>query len=270
MRAIIKAGVIGFPIAHSLSPKLHNYWLKKYGINGEYKAYDVSPAMLGNFVRTMAEKGFSGCNVTIPHKQAVMGFLDQVNDLARAIGAVNTVVARDGKLIGKNTDAYGFMENIRPMLPGKNKAVVLGGGGAAKAVWNTLIGEGFREIIVTNRTAEKITVAPGGYYRAAAWEDRAKILEGVDLLVNATSLGMTGKDALGIDLTLLPRHALVNDIVYTPLVTPLLAAAKERGNPVVDGLGMLLHQAAPAFKEWFGLNYMPEVTNELRQFILAA
>lgn len=264
---MIHSGVIGHPIAHSLSPKLHGYWLKKYAIDGEYKAYDVAPESLEDFIRTMPERGLAGCNVTIPHKEEVLLLVDEVDDLARAVGAVNTVVVREGKIYGTNTDVAGFSENIKPHLTGKNKAVILGAGGAARAVIVALKQLGFAEIIITNRTQERAEeLAAQHGLSTVLWNKKDAVLAGADLLVNTTSLGMAGKEPLDIALDALPKSALVTDIVYKPLITPLLAAAKARGNPIVDGLGMLIHQAVPGFEAWFGIR--PEVTNELRQFIL--
>ncbi|MDX2074256.1 MAG: shikimate dehydrogenase [Alphaproteobacteria bacterium] len=280
---MIRAGVIGHPIAHSLSPKLHNYWLKKYNIEGEYIAYDVAPEDLRSWIKSMPEKGFAGCNVTIPYKEEVFSLLGgNVDGIALRLGAVNTVVVEGSRIIGLNTDAYGFTQNIAPYikrLEKKEKAVVLGAGGAANAVWESLISLGFKEVALTNRTHEKFkdkepllksifAKNQGTTHQIYEWLDFDSMFKDADLLVNTTSLGMAGKEPLDISLDALPKTALVTDIVYRPLMTPLLVAAKARGNPVVDGLGMLLHQAAPGFKAWFGV--MPEVTSELRQFILAS
>lgn len=263
---IKKAGVIGWPVSHSLSPRLHGYWLNKYNIAGEYGAYPVEPENLPEFVENLRwDKDFAGVNLTIPHKETVMGLLDEVDSPAQVIGAVNTIVIKDGKLLGTNTDAIGFAENIRASITGRRKAVVLGAGGAAKSVIFALRELGFEEIIITNRTRERAEKS-GDNLQVIDWEDRNKILGNTDLLVNATSLGMAGKEKLEIDLPLLPQTALVTDIVYNPLITPLLAQAQARGNPTVDGLGMLLHQAVPAFEAWFGVR--PEVTEELRQYVL--
>ena len=271
MSNIIKAGVIGWPVSHSLSPRLHNFWLKKYNINGEYKAYPVEPGGLPEFIKNMrADENFRGVNLTIPHKEIVMDLLDIVADAARKIGAVNTIINENGKLCGINTDAYGFAENIKPFIADKKKAVVLGAGGAAKAVCFALNEAGFKDVIITNRTisrAESLSSVIRNLSSVVDWEKRSEILHGVDLLVNTTSLGMTGKEPLEINLSLLPKTALVTDIVYSPLITPLLAQARDRGNPAVDGLGMLLHQAVPAFEAWFGIR--PEVDVELRNHILS-
>ncbi len=268
MGNIKKAGVVGWPVAQSLSPRLHGYWLKKYNIDGEYKAYPVEPEELKEFIKKL-RVGFCGVNLTIPHKEEVIRLLDEVDSIAKDIGAVNTIVVKDGKLYGTNTDAYGFAENIRVQVKGRKKAVVLGAGGAAKAVIFALKQLGFEDVIITNRTAERAeTLSSIIHYplSVAHWQKRSEILEGADLLVNTTSLGMKGKEPLNIDLSLLSRSALVTDIVYSPLITPLLVQARERGNNIVDGLGMLLHQAVPAFEAWFGVR--PEVTEELRQHLL--
>jgi len=278
---MIKAGVIGYPIAHSLSPRLHNFWLKKYTIDGEYKAYEVAPDALEDFIRTMPARGFAGCNVTIPHKERVCELLKaegEVGNSALMLNAVNTVVVKNGKLHGSNTDTFGFSQNISPHIKTKKKAVVLGAGGAATAIWHVLISLGFSEVHLTNRTKENlehkktlldamIKRMPSVKYIIHDWDARSAVLRDADLLVNTTSLGLPGNPPLDIDLSLLPQDALVTDIVYNPLITPLLAAAQARGNPIVDGLGMLLHQAAPGFEAWFGKK--PEVTKELRESILA-
>ena len=271
MSNIIKAGVIGWPVSHSLSPRLHNFWLKKYNINGEYKAYPVEPDGLPEFIKNMrADENFRGVNLTIPHKEMVMDLLDIVDDTARQIGAVNTIINENGKLRGINTDAYGFSENIKPFIADNKKAVVLGAGGAAKAVCFALNEAGFKDVIITNRTisrAESLSSVIRNLSSVVDWEKRSEILHDTDLLVNTTSLGMTGKEKLEIDLSLLPKTALVTDIVYSPLITPLLAQARDRGNPTIDGLGMLLHQAVPAFEAWFGIR--PEVDIELRNHVLS-
>jgi shikimate dehydrogenase len=263
------AGVIGWPVEHSLSPKLHSYWLKHYGIDGEYSAWAAEPKNLAAALKSLPQKNWHGCNLTIPHKEAALALVDSVDDVARAIGAINTIIVKENKLHGTNTDAYGFIENIRPHLPArKNKAVVLGAGGAARAVCYALIKEGFASVSVINRTHDKSIVLAeqfGNMISAATWENRAALLGDADLLVNTTSLGMKGKEPLDLDLSKLPTSALVTDIVYTPLVTPLLQQAKTRGNRIVDGLGMLLYQAVPGFAAWFGTR--PEVTDELREHV---
>ncbi|MEZ5690080.1 MAG: shikimate dehydrogenase [Rickettsiales bacterium] len=271
MNSIKKAGVIGFPVAHSLSPRLHNYWLKKYNIKGEYKAYPVESENLGKFIgKLRIDKDFAGVNLTIPHKQAVIEFLDEVDDISRKIGAVNTVISENGKLIGINTDAYGFANNIGLEFPDNKKAVIIGAGGAAKAVLYVIGNLEFDEIIIVNRTrkkAEELAEESGFKVKVEDWEERGEVLKDVDLLVNTTSLGLVGNPPLEIDLSSLPKEALVTDIVYTPLITPFLEKASKRGNQVIDGLGMLLYQAVPAFEAWFGIR--PEVDDELRQYLLS-
>ena len=266
----LRACVMGWPVSHSLSPKLHGYWLKYYAIEGVYTAREVLPEVLGTALRELHKNGWRGSNLTIPHKEAALGYVDHLDDAAKAIGAVNTVVVHDGKLYGSNSDAYGFTENIRAYLPERTKkAVILGAGGAAKAVCYALLQLGFTDIHISNRSlprAKEIARQFGGVVTCVPWEKRKSALMDADLLVNATSLGMTGKEALILDLDPLPKHALVTDIVYAPLMTPLLETAKARGNPVVDGLGMLLHQAVPGFEAWFGVR--PEVTRALRNAVL--
>ncbi len=269
------AGVMGWPVAHSLSPRLHRFWLDRYGIDGAYEPIAVPPEDFDNTIRNLASTGFRGVNLTIPHKEAGLKVCDEVDDLARRIGAVNTVVLEEGRLVGSNTDAFGFIENLRHGTPGWNPAAgpafVLGGGGAARAVAVALADAGAPEVRVCNRTAARagaLAAALGAPAVAVPWAEREAGLGGAALLVNATSLGMTGQPGLELDLHELPVSALVTDIVYTPLETALLARARARGNPAVDGLGMLLHQARPGFEAWFGV--APEVTAKLRAFVLSA
>jgi shikimate dehydrogenase len=267
-----KACVIGWPVAHSLSPKLHGFWLKQYGIDGSYEPWEIKPDQLPQAMQDLRAQKFIGCNLTLPHKELVMPLLATFDDAAKAIGAANTITVRpDGTLHGANTDAYGFSENIRSQggFAGKHKAVVLGAGGAARAVVKALRDEGFKQIILCNRTVEKAQSVAGHFgVAAAAWEQRAQLLEGTDLLVNATSLGLKDNPKLDLDLALLPRAALVCDIVYHPLMTDFLKAAQARGNPTIDGLGMLIWQAVPAFEAWFGVR--PEVTKEVRNYLMAS
>lgn len=266
------AGVIGWPVSHSLSPALHNYWLREHGLAGNYVALPVEPSRLQEILPGLPLLGFRGVNLTLPHKQDVLPMLAGIDDVARAIGAANTLIfTREGAAYGMNTDAYGFIENIRPHLPERRgKAVMLGAGGAARAVAYALIQEGFSEILVINRTSDKAQSLASDFpgLTAAPWEQRHAILASASLLVNTTSLGMSGQPPLELNLSALPQHALVTDIVYSPLMTPLLMAAQSRGNPVVDGLGMLLHQAVPAFEAWFGIR--PRVTRKLREHVLKA
>jgi shikimate dehydrogenase len=271
----IKSGVIGWPIDHSLSPRLHGFWLRQHAINGSYQAIAVEAKSLKKMLRTLAGDGFAGLNVTVPHKETVLAHLDEVTDQARRIGAVNTIIVDDkGRLMGSNTDGFGFIENLKSGHSGfsaaSGPAVVLGAGGAARAIVAALTDEGAPSIILVNRTrkrAEQIADDLGGPVRVVDWNERSSVLKEAALLVNTTTLGMTGKAALDISLDALPGEALVNDIVYAPLETPLLAAAKRRGNAAVDGLGMLLHQGRPGFAAWFGVD--PQVTDELRRHVLS-
>lgn len=270
-----KAGVIGWPIDHSLSPVIHGEWLARYGIAGSYDRIAVAPESLGSSVADLCEQGFCGFNVTLPHKQNVISFLDDVDDLATRIGAVNTVRFQDGRKTGTNTDAFGFMQNLRaggvPKVTGK-RAVVLGAGGAARAIIVALLDAGIGSLTLTNRTEERARSLAHEYLdtriKVAPWGDRAATLEGADLLVNTTSLGMAGQLPIDLSLDALPANAVVNDLVYMPLKTPLLDEAQSRGNLVIDGLGMLLHQAVPGFEAWFGVR--PEVDNALRGAVLRA
>lgn len=274
---IPRAGVIGWPVAHSRSPKLHGFWLKQHGLVGRYDKLPVPPEDLAAFIADLPkEPGFRGVNVTIPHKIAVLPLMAQVDDAARRIGAVNTVVVQpDGSLHGSNTDAFGFIENLKADAPAgwnaaNGPAVVLGAGGAARAVIVALLDAGVNELRLANRSIEKAEALAAEFGKAilpVAWDERATALAGANLLVNTTSLGMAGQPPLELALDDLPPAALVNDIVYSPLVTDLLANAKARGNPVVDGLGMLLHQGRPGFEAWFGV--APTVTPELRDAVLA-
>ncbi len=270
----VKTGLIGHPVSHSKSPLIHNCWIAQHGLQGEYKAIDISSNDLKTGVQKLIDEGYAGFNVTTPHKQDIFALCDEVDDTARAIGAVNTVVIKDGKLYGTNTDAYGFMQNViegigKPDFS-KGPCVVLGAGGAARAVIHALIEAGVTNIIVTNRTGDKardIRSMNNKILRLAEWEYRSDILKGASFVVNTTSSGMTGKDPLDIDLSLLPIYAPVADIVYAPLMTDLLVAAERRGNPIVTGIGMLLHQARGGFEKWYGVS--PSVTKELEAKILA-
>ena len=270
------AGIMGWPIAHSRSPALHKFWLDVHGIDGIYVPMPVRPEHLAQALRALPALGFRGCNLTIPHKQMALSVVDRVDPLARRIGAMNTVVvAPDGGLEGSNTDVYGFRESLRESAPdwqpATGPAVVLGAGGAARAVVAALIDAGVAEIRLVNRTigraqlmAEDLGAA--GRISIHSWHERAAALAGAGLLVNTTSLGMVGEPGLEIDLAELPQPAVVVDIVYVPLETGLLAAARQRGNRTVDGLGMLLHQGRPGFEAWFGTAV--RVTRELRAAVL--
>ena len=271
---MIRAGVMGWPVGHSLSPRLHGYWLAHHGIDGDYRALAVAPEALAQRLAGLADEGLRGVNLTLPHKPAALAMMASLSPAARAIGAVNTVVVgADGSLAGDNTDAFGFMENLRARAPhwsaASGPAVVLGAGGAARAVCHGLLEAGAPELRLINRTmarAEALAAMDAARITPRPWAERAEALVGAALLVNTTTLGMAGQAALDLDLAALPPEALVADIVYAPLETPLLAAAARRGNAVVDGLGMLLHQARPGFAAWFGV--MPEVTAGLRAHVL--
>jgi len=274
-KPFILAGVMGWPVAHSRSPAIHNHWIRHYGLNGSYVLLPVQPERIVDAVRGLRALGFAGCNITIPHKVAAMPLMDRIDPLARRIGAINTVVVeKDGALAGYNTDAYGYIQSLLDAQPGwradAGPITVLGAGGAARAILVALAERGAQEIRLCNRSLDKaqaLAAEFGAPIRAVPWEQRADALEGCALLVNTTSLGMKGQDPLEIALDQLPRHALVSDIIYVPLETPLLAAARARGHVAVDGLGMLLNQARPAFQHWFGV--LPALTPELRRLIEA-
>ena len=264
------AGVLGWPVSHSRSPRLHGYWLRQHGIDGAYLPLPVAPADFGQAVRALVALGFRGANVTIPHKEAAFALCDTVDDAARRMGAVNTLVFEDGRIHGSNTDGFGFLESIAEQAPGwraaDGPAVLLGAGGAARAIAAALLAAGCPALTLVNRNvarAEALAASLGGPVRVATVPPLAEAA----LLVNATSLGMAGQPPLNIDLAPLPGHAVVADAVYVPLETPLLAAARARGLRAVDGLGMLLHQARPGFHYWFGT--MPAVDAALRGFVAA-
>jgi shikimate dehydrogenase len=267
------AGVMGWPVAHSRSPRLHGYWLRHYGIDGAYVPFAVPPPRLEQALRALPALGIAGCNVTVPHKEAALGVVDEVEPLARRVGAVNTIVAgADGRLEGRNTDVVGFLAHLRESVPewrpGDGPAAVLGAGGAARAVCVALLDAGVAEVRVVNRTmarAEALARDLAGPV-ARPWSERHAALADAALVVNTTSLGMGGQPPLELDLAPLGPGAVVYDLVYVPLETPLLASARSRGLRAVDGLGMLLHQARPGFAAWFGRD--PEVTPELRAFVL--
>ena len=256
----VLAGVMGWPVAHSRSPLIHGHWIAHYGLRGAYVPLAVQAGQLEQALRALPVLGFAGCNLTIPHKVQALFFLDQIDPIARRIGAVNTVVVQaDGSLRGTNTDAFGYIESLRQAQPAwvadRGPAVVLGAGGAARAVLCALIDAGVPLIRLCNRDggkAQALAQEFGAGVQALPWSERHGALQGAQLLVNTTSLGMQGQDALEIRLDALPEKAVVSDIVYLPRITPLLAAAQARGNPIAEGLGMLLHQARPAFAAWFG------------------
>ncbi|AXI56597.1 Shikimate dehydrogenase (NADP(+)) (plasmid) [Pseudoseohaeicola sp. NH-UV-7] len=268
------AGVIGSPIAHSRSPALHQFWLRKYGIPGFYIPMDVATDNLEQVIRTLPKMGFVGVNVTIPHKETVMKVADLVTDRATLIGAANTLIFRkDGKIHADNTDGFGFIENLKQGAPAWNPksgpAVVLGAGGAARAVVASLADSGVPEILLTNRTrvrAEKLRDDFGKRVTVVDWVQAGNLMEDAAIVINTTSLGMIGKPELRVPLDGLRKGTVVTDLVYTPLKTNLLTEAEAAGCITVDGLGMLLYQAVPAFERWFGKR--PEVDSETRAVVL--
>ena len=268
------AGVMGWPVDHSLSPKLHGHWLDFYEIDGAYVPLAVQPERLEDALRALPALGFAGANLTVPHKEAALEFVDVCDDTADRIGAVNTVVVRsDGSIEGRNTDGYGFLQSLCEGAPQwqaeDGPAALIGGGGGARAICAALQKAGAPEIRIVNRTAERadrLADEFGAPVMSLPWAERKEALDGVSLLVNATTLGMRGQPPLDLDLALLPQSALVTDIVYVPLRTALLRDAQSRNNHIVDGLGMLLHQARPGFAAWFGRD--PEVTPALRTHML--
>ena len=270
------AGVMGWPVMHSRSPMLHNHWIEQYGLAGAYLPLAIAPEGLAAALRALHPLGFAGCNLTLPHKQKAMTLVDEVDAVAKRIGAISCVTVRpDGSLAGTNNDCFGFIHNLKQEQPGwradAGPVVVLGAGGGARAVCYALMQEGAKEVRLVNRSfaraqslADEFGVS-GVSLEALPWEKRHDALEGAAMAVNTTSQGMAGQGALDIRLDALPKTALAADIIYVPLETPFLAAARQRGNPTVTGLGMLLHQARPAWKLWFGLE--PAVTVELREMI---
>jgi shikimate dehydrogenase len=267
-----RACVMGWPISHSLSPAIHGFWLKEHRLGGEYVKAAVEPKDFEEFLRNLAGHGFCGGNVTVPHKLEAYRLCEFRDDAAEAIGAVNTVWFKDGKLAGSNTDAYGFVANLDHESPGwdRGKSVVLiGAGGAARAIAWALSRRGFKDIRIVNRTKERAAKLASSFLRARAFglDSIGEALDGASLTVNASTLGMTGAPPLQIDLSGVCRNAAVCDIVYHPLETALLRQARERGLATVDGLGMLLHQAVPGFEKWFGIR--PDVTLALKEAVLA-
>jgi len=266
---------MGWPVAHSRSPTLHSFWLHKYGLPGAYVQLPVAPGQLQPALGGLAALGFRGCNITLPHKVDAMRLVHAVDPLARRMGAINTIVVQpDGSLTGFNNDGFGYIQSLFDAKPDwradTGPVTVLGAGGAARAVVLSLAERGAREIRLINRTQAKAQALAdefGGPLTVLPWEARHDALEGVALLVNTTSQGMHGNPPLALDLGKLPTRALVSDVIYVPLETPLLAAARQRGNPTVNGLGMLLNQARPAFEAWFGV--LPEITPELRRAVEA-
>lgn len=267
------AGVMGWPVTHSRSPRLHGFWLREHGIDGVYIPMAVRPEDFAEVLRAIPKLGFRGCNLTLPHKEMALSLIDRIEPAARRIGAVNTiVVGEDGRLEGRNTDVSGFIENLKACVPGldfrRGPAVVLGAGGGARAVVAGLLDQGCPAIRVVNRDlarAERLAAELGGA-TAHGWEALPGLLGETHLLVNSTSLGMAGSPSLTVDLAPMPAGGVVSDLVYAPLETDLLATARARGLAAVDGLGMLLHQGVAGFEAWFGVR--PRVTEELRAWVL--
>lgn len=268
-----RAFVCGHPISHSRSPLIHGYWLDALGIEGSYARIDVPPAEFAHFIQSFHAAGYAGGNITIPHKEAALPLVDSRDEAAEAIGAVNTVWLEDGRISASNTDAYGYATSLDEEAPGWDQsaaAVVLGAGGAARAVVHALKTRGISDIRVVNRTvlrAAELADQFGGFITAHSWDALPDLLSDADLLINTTSLGMAGKPGRMPDLSDLPDATIVSDVVYVPLETPLLSAARARGLKTVGGIGMLLHQAAPGFERWFGKR--PQVTAELRRLVSA-
>lgn len=267
-----KAFVIGWPISHSRSPLIHGHWLRTYRLGGTYERIPVRPEDLASFIGSLGERGFVGGNVTLPHKEQVLELAAVATDTARRIGAANTLYFEDGRLVADNTDAYGFITHLDRSAPGWSKRsgsiVLLGAGGAARAIIHAFLERGVDRLIVLNRSPDRAGQLARHFGRGVttmAWEHRMESLAEASVLVNTTSLGMTGQPPLEIDLSGLKGTSTVADIVYTPLETPLLADARRLGHVAVDGLGMLLHQAVPGFERWFGVR--PEVTEPLRALI---
>lgn len=276
-------GLIGWPVSHSLSPKLHGYWLQKHGIDGSYVPLPVEPERVEQAIAGLPALGIAGVNVTVPHKQAVIPCLDRIEATAERLGAVNTIlVHKDGTLEGHNTDAYGFRAcldrqagpEIKRQIEENRQVTVVGAGGAARAVIDAVLQAGYRRLVITNRTLDKARhlsddfqqFYPQADISACDWAERAELLMETGLLINTTSLGMIGKPPLDLDLTPLQSDAVVADIVYAPLITPLLSAARDRDLKIVDGLDMLLFQAQASFELWHGVK--PEVDSGLRHFML--
>ena len=269
------AGVIGHPVAHSRSPALHSYWLRRYGLQGHYIPLDIAPADLPDLIHILPRLGFVGLNVTVPHKEAILRIADVITDRAALIGAANTLIfRRDGKIHADNTDGSGFIANLRQRalnwVPASGPAVVFGAGGAARAVIAALIEVGVPEIRLTNRTrvrADGLRADFGAKVIVHDWVQASNIVQDAMTVVNTTSLGMTGKPDFHAPLQALSPRALVTDLVYTPLKTRFLIDAEAAGCTVVDGLGMLLHQAAPGFERWFGQR--PDVDEATRTAVLS-
>jgi len=271
----VLAGVMGWPVAHTRSPAIHNHWIAKYGLKGAYVQLPVQPERLEAAIRGLAALGFAGCNVTVPHKVSAMHLMDELHPAARRVAAINTIVVQpDGRLLGMNNDGAGYIQSLRDAdatwRGDAGPALVLGAGGAARAIVVALLDEGVPELRITNRTLERAQELAndfGDRVKVVPWAERNDAMAGVSLLVNTTTLGMHGQAPLDVALGALPREAMVSDAIYIPLETPLLAQARMRGHRTVNGLGMLLNQARPAFQSWFGV--LPEVTPELRAAVQA-
>lgn len=270
-----KAFVIGHPIAHSKSPMIHGHWIDLYGLDASYEAIDVAPENLAEFVEALRQGAFRGGNATIPHKEELIALCDEVDPLAEQIGAVNTLMVDEGRVRGSNSDYIGFLANLDAEAPGWDEeletAIVLGAGGASRAILAALGMRGVKTIVLLNRNvarAQALASHFGPQIVAAGLSEFERFAPRAGLVVNTSSVGMNGTRFTDFDLLALPADAVVNDIVYTPLITPLLADAAARQLRIVDGLGMLLHQAVPGFSDWFGVT--PEVTSDLREKILKA
>lgn len=269
------AGVMGMPIFQSRSPVIHNHWIREHGIRGAYGHFPVQPDRVEAAIRGLSALGLSGCNITLPHKVAAMPLMDELTPLARRIGAINCIVVQaDGRLVGHNNDGYGYIQSIRDAQPNwradAGPIVVLGAGGAARAVVISLIEAGAQRIRLINRSKDKALALADGLesvVQVLDWTERHAALAGAAMLVNTTNQGMYGQPALDLKLDELPREALVSDLIYIPLQTPLLAQASARGHATVNGLGMLLNQAIPAFEAWFGVR--PSITPGLHQAVMA-
>jgi shikimate dehydrogenase len=271
----VLAGVMGWPVAHTRSPAIHNHWIARHGLKGAYVQLPVHPDRLEAALRGLPALGFAGCNVTVPHKVSAMHFMDELHPTAQRVAAINTIVVQpDGSLLGMNNDGAGYIQSLRDADPtwrgDAGPALVLGAGGAARAIVVALLDEGVPELRITNRTLERaqaLAEAFGDRVKVVPWAERNEAMAGISLLVNTTTQGMHGQPSLDVALDALPAAAMVSDAIYIPMETPLLAQARLRGHQTVNGLGMLLNQARPAFKAWFGV--MPEITPELRAAILA-
>ncbi|WP_316858394.1 shikimate dehydrogenase [uncultured Cohaesibacter sp.] len=274
-----KVFVIGWPIEQSKSPIIHGHWLKLHGLEGSYEKIAVHPDDLASFISSLKNQGFVGGNVTIPHKQAVLAHVDVIHPTAERLGAANTLWFEEGQLHADNTDGYGFLANLDQQAPGwdqldRGKALILGAGGATRPIINGLFERGFDKLVITNRTMARAqelaslfaNLGFGSRVSVLDWDNRSAELEDIDLVVNCSSLGMIGQPPLEMSLEGLQSSALVTDIVYNPLETGILRQARKAGNRVVDGLGMLLHQAVPGFEHWFGVR--PTVTDQLREQVL--